>query len=78
MHGKRQRINDYLRHSQLVKKDLAPRTYVRHYKSVQTIIVNKFPQRKYIETRKPWSISRQWNKLDHNLISAFFYSLFRV
>jgi hypothetical protein len=64
-------FNDYVRHNQILKKGLAPRSYVRHNESVRTIVINNFPQRKYIETRKPWCISRQWNKLDHNLISAF-------
>jgi len=52
-------FNDYMRHNQLLKKDLAPRSYVRHDESIQTIVLNNFSQRKYIETRKPWSISRQ-------------------
>jgi len=69
-----------MRHGQLLKKNLASRSYGRHNESVQTIVVNSFPHRNYIETRKPWSISRQWNKLDHNLISAIFipYSMFRI
>jgi hypothetical protein len=59
-------------HYQLHKKDRAPRSCIGHSEWIQTIFVNNCPQPTSIETRKPWSISRQWNKLEHNLISAFF------
>jgi len=36
-------FNDYMRHNQILKKDLAPRSYVRHNESVQTIIVKVSP-----------------------------------
>jgi hypothetical protein len=36
------------------------------------------PHPNFTETEELWSISRQWNKLEYNLISALFTIFFKI